>query len=68
MTMNNSTYSLLVRSEEKSRTILEIVLFTLVILSAVASIWQFAHQRVILPESSKADYVASVTVAQSARS
>ena len=38
-----STYALLVRSEEKSRTILETVLYAIAILSAVAGIWQFAQ-------------------------
>jgi hypothetical protein len=38
-----STYALLVRSEEKSRTILETVLYAIFILSVVAGIWQFAH-------------------------
>jgi hypothetical protein len=38
-----STYAMLVRSEEKSRTILETVLYAIFILSVVASIWQFAQ-------------------------
>jgi hypothetical protein len=38
-----STYALLVRSEEKSRTILETVLYAIAILSAVVCIWQFAQ-------------------------
>ena len=41
-----STYALLVRSEEKGRTLLETVIYTLCILSAVAAIWQFAQQRI----------------------
>jgi hypothetical protein len=44
--MNNqfeSTYSLLVRSEEKGRGILEILVFAAIILSVVFSIWQFAE-------------------------
>ena len=45
----NSTYSLIVRSEEKSRSILEIVLFAFFILSAVVSIWQFAREPVAVP-------------------
>lgn len=44
-----STYTLLVRSEEKGRGILETALYTLFILSAVASIWQFAQQPVNVP-------------------
>jgi hypothetical protein len=48
-TSSDSTYALLVRSEEKNRSVLETVLYTLFILSAVVSIWQFAHQSVSLP-------------------
>ena len=44
-----STYALLVRSEEKSRSLLETLVYTLLILSAVFSIWQFANQPVVLP-------------------
>ncbi len=43
--MNNkheSTYTLLVRSEEKGRSIMETVLYALFGLSAIVSIWQFA--------------------------
>jgi hypothetical protein len=44
--MNNqleSTYGMLVRSEEKGRGILEILVFAAVILSVLVSIWQFAE-------------------------
>jgi len=44
-----STYRLLVQSEEKSRNILEIALYALVAVSALASIWQFADQPSALP-------------------
>jgi hypothetical protein len=37
-----STYALLVRSEEKSRTFLEIVLYAIFALSVIVGIWQFA--------------------------
>jgi hypothetical protein len=39
-----STYSLLVRSEEKKRALIEVVVYGLVILSAVAAILQFADE------------------------
>ena len=45
--MNNeheSTYALLVRSEEKSRDMLETAVYALFILSAVFAIWQFVQQ------------------------
>lgn len=49
--MNNfeSTYALLVRSEEKNRSLLETLVYAIFILSAVFSIWQFAHQPIMLP-------------------
>ena len=43
--MNNefeSTYALLVRSEEKGRGVLEIVLYAIFVLSVIAGICQFA--------------------------
>ena len=53
-----STYALLVRSEEKKRNVLEILVYTLLILSAVFSIGQFAHQTVAFP----IDRLANATV------
>ncbi len=50
--MNNeheSTYTLLVRSEETGRSIMEIVVYVLFGLSAIVSIWQFAQQPNQLP-------------------
>jgi hypothetical protein len=47
--MNNqfeSTYALLVRSEEKGRGVLETVLYVAFILSAVLMIWEFARSPV----------------------
>ena len=44
-----STYALLVRSEEKSRSALETVLYSTCILSVIVAIWQFAHQPVNIP-------------------
>ena len=44
-----STYALLVRSEERERSIFEGAVYFAVVLSALFSIWQFAAQRVALP-------------------
>ncbi|MEN3368355.1 MAG: hypothetical protein V7609_498 [Verrucomicrobiota bacterium] len=44
-----STYALLVRSEEKERSLFEVVAYGLTVLSVVAAIWQFAAQPVKLP-------------------
>jgi hypothetical protein len=47
--VHESTYALLVRSEEKERTLLETIAYGLFILSSVAAIWQFAQQPINLP-------------------
>lgn len=44
-----STYALIVRSEEKERGIFEGAVYFAVVLSALFSIWQFAAQPVALP-------------------
>ena len=49
MNTHQSTYALLVRSEEKNRSVLETALYAIFILSAVVSIWQFARQTNALP-------------------
>src|SRR6059058_6074170 len=46
---HESTYALLVRSEEKSRNLLEMVIYPLLIIGAVIAIWQFVLQAVELP-------------------
>ena len=63
MNHNESTYALLVRSEEKSRSALETVAYSTCILSVVIAIWQFAHQPVNLPASGTEPGIA-VGVAQ----
>ncbi len=45
-----STYALLVRSEEKERSLFEGAAYLVFILSAVFSIWQVAQQPVALPK------------------
>jgi hypothetical protein len=47
--IHESTYALLVRSEEKERSLLETIAYGLFILSAVAAIWQFVQQPINLP-------------------
>ena len=41
-----STYALLVRSEEKGRGVLEILVYAVLILGVVFTIWQFAQNPV----------------------
>jgi hypothetical protein len=44
-----STYALIVRSEEKERSVSEGAVFALVMLSAIFTIWQVARQPITLP-------------------
>ena len=60
--IHESTYALLVRSEEKERSLFEAIAYGLFILSAVAAIWQFAQQPINLPLSAMPQTV-SVTQA-----
>ena len=46
-----STYSMLVQSEEKERNLFETLVYGVIVLSAVAAIWQVAHQPVKVPFS-----------------
>ena len=56
-----STYALLVRFEEKERSIFEGVVYFAVVLSALFSIWQVATQPVALPLTT----VHTTSIAQS---
>ena len=56
-----STYALLVRSEEKERSMLEGAAYLVFILSAVFSIWQVAQQPFDLP---KGDVTRATSVTQ----
>ena len=44
-----STYRILIRSEEKSRNVLELVIYPLLIIGAIVAIWQFLLQAMELP-------------------
>jgi len=46
---HESTYALLVRSEEKSRNLLEMVIYPLLIAGVIIAIWQFVLQPMNLP-------------------
>jgi hypothetical protein len=54
-----STYALLVRSEEKGRGVLETVLYVAFILSAVLLIWEFAQSSVSIPAAGSEQGVVS---------
>ena len=57
-----STYALIVRSEDKERSIFEGAVYVAVVLSALFSLWQFAKQPVDLPLTS----VHTTAITQSA--
>ena len=44
-----SAYSLLIRSEEKSRNACELIMYPCLILGPLIAIWQFAQQPVYIP-------------------
>lgn len=60
-----STYSLLVRSEEKQLSIFENVIYALIVLCAAFSMWQFVHHPVTIPAHRSA---AAITTAAEVRS
>jgi hypothetical protein len=39
-----STYSLLIRSEEKKRAATEVIVYALIVLSGLAAIWEFGQE------------------------
>jgi hypothetical protein len=47
--IEESTYALLVRSEERKRGLFETIIYGLTILSPIAAIWQFTSQVDPLP-------------------
>jgi hypothetical protein len=60
-----STYALLVRSEEKERGLFETCIYSLLVLSAVIGIWQFAHLRIPTPFSNTERTTATQVVSHS---
>jgi hypothetical protein len=57
-TKSESTYTLLVRSEEKGRNVLEILIFVLCIFAVVLVIWQFAQTPLESPAPGVAPCIA----------
>ena len=51
-TAHESTYGMLMREEEKDRSLLETVVYLLFVLSIVAAIWQFAQESIEMPSYS----------------
>jgi hypothetical protein len=42
-----STYSLLVRSEEKKRVAIEVVVYSVIVLGVLAAIWEFGQELLV---------------------
>ena len=62
-----STYALLVRSEEKQRSRFETLIYTLLLVSATFAVSQFGHQAAMMPSSiTRGATTASVTAQQGA--
>lgn len=61
---NKSTYSLLVKSQETGRSIFETAVNTLIVLSSVVAIFQFAAQSVIVPTQTSGSSTSSAIVAK----
>ena len=60
-----STYALLAQSEEKERGLFETLVYSLLVLSAVIGIWQFAHLRVPSPFANTPQTTATQVVSHS---
>lgn len=60
--VQESTYTLLVRSEEKKDSLFETIVYSLLILSSVAAIWQFAVQPVRVPSGGISEKAALAQV------
>jgi len=59
-----STYALLVRSEEKQRSRFETLIYTLLILSAMFAVSQFGRQAAMMPSSIARVSMATTAAAQ----
>lgn len=59
-----STYAMLVRSEEKERSLTETAVYLLLIMSMIFCMWEVAEMRVTIPENLTAKPVAQITMCQ----
>lgn len=62
--VHESTYALLVRSEEKERGLFEAVVYALFVGCTVMSLWQFAQQSITIPTRINTSDFAIVTASQ----
>ena len=56
---HESTYALLIRSEEKSRNLFEVVIYPFLILGPIIATWQFAQQPLNIPVAGWRAWVVS---------
>jgi hypothetical protein len=63
---NKNTYSLLVQSQEKGRSIFEASIYGLVVLCMAFSVWQFAAHSIMLPGMNHVDKNAQTEMAAQA--
>lgn len=47
--LKKSTYAMILQAEEKERGLFETIVYSLLVVSAVIGIWQFAHLRIPSP-------------------
>jgi hypothetical protein len=64
--MKTTTYSLLVRSEEKGRSIFEMAVYGMLVLCSFASVLQFASAPMTLPTNLAASATTSAIVVAAA--
>lgn len=57
-----STYAMLVRSDEEERSVSETVVYVVLILSMVFTMWQVAQMRVTVPEKLSAHTIAQTSL------
>jgi hypothetical protein len=63
--VRKSTYALLAQSEEKERGLFETIVYSLLVVSAVVGIWQFAHLRIPSPFANSERNIAAEVVSRS---
>ncbi|HVF73239.1 MAG TPA: hypothetical protein VM940_16675 [Chthoniobacterales bacterium] len=63
--VKKSTYAMILQSEEKERGLFETLIYSLLVLSAVVGIWQFAHLRIPTPFANTERAAATQVVVRS---
>lgn len=63
--VKKTTYAMLLQSEEKERGLFETLIYSLLVVSAVVGIWQFANIRIPTPFANNDRPAATQVVARS---